>query len=83
MKKLLLLLLLTPILSVAQKKKELKEKIVQKNDSITVFVNQINQLDNKIKSLAVDITELEEANTKLLKNAVRVLFQTKYIYIYI
>ena len=67
MKKLLLLLLLIPILSVAQKKKELKEKIVQKNDSITVFVNQINQLDNKIKSLAVDITELEEANTKLLK----------------
>ena len=67
MKKLLLLLLLIPILGIAQKKKELKERIVQKNDSITVFVNQINQLDNKIKNLGVDITELVGANTKLLE----------------
>lgn len=68
MKNILLLLLFIPILSIAQKKSLLKERIIQKNDSITVFINQINQLDNKLKKLKIDISEVEGSNTKLLEN---------------
>ena len=45
--KIIFLLLMIPVIGFAQKKKELKERIAQKNDSITIFINQINQLNNK------------------------------------
>ena len=64
--KIIFLFLMIPVLGVSQNKKELKEIIVQKNDSIIVFINQINQLDNKIKNQGIDITEFEGSNTKLL-----------------
>jgi len=59
MKKLLLLLLLVPILSIAQKKKELKERITQKNDSLTLFISQIDDLFTNIDSLEKENTEFE------------------------
>jgi len=67
MKKLLLLLLLVPILSIAQKKKELKERITQKNDSLTLFISQIDDLFTNIDSLEKENTEFEGDIKKLLQ----------------
>ena len=61
------LLLMIPVISFAQKKKELKERIVQKNDSITVFINQIDQLSNKVETLENENAAFEGDIRRLLK----------------
>lgn len=65
--KIIFLLLMIPVIGFAQKKKELKERIVQKNDSITVFINQIERLNNKVKTLENENTAFEKDIRKLLK----------------
>jgi len=65
--KIIFLLLMIPVIGFAQKKKELKERIVQKNDSITVFINQIDQLNNKIATLENENSAFEGDIRKLLK----------------
>ena len=65
--KIILLFLILPIISFSQKKKELKERIVQKNDSITVFINQIYQLNNKVETLENENAAFEGDIRKLLK----------------
>ena len=67
MKNLILIFLLIPIIGFAQKKKELKERISQKNDSITIFINQIDQLNNKIATLENENAAFEGDIRKLLK----------------
>ncbi|MGY8988689.1 MAG: hypothetical protein ACKVJA_00325 [Flavobacteriales bacterium] len=65
--KIIFLLLMIPVIGFAQKKKELKQRIVQKNDSITVFINQIYQLNNKLETLENENVAFEGDIRKLLK----------------
>ena len=65
--KIIFLLLMIPVIGFAQKKKELKERIVQKDDSITVFINQIEQLNNKVEILENENAAFEGDIRKLLK----------------
>ena len=65
--KIIFLLLMIPVIGFAQKKKELKERIVQKNDSITIFINQIDQLNNKVETLENENAAFEGDIRKLLK----------------
>ena len=65
--KIILLFLILPIIGFSQKKKELKERIVQKNDSITIFINQIDQLNNKVETLENENAAFEGDIRKLLK----------------
>ena len=67
MKNLILIFLLIPIIGFAQNKKELKKRIVQKNDSIIVFINQIDQLNNKVETLENENAAFEGDIRKLLK----------------
>jgi len=68
-----------PTLSVAQNKRELKRRIVEKNDSINMLTSQINELNTKIEilesdkikkidSLVILRNDIEESNTVLLKD---------------
>ena len=66
MKKIILILLLIPFLSMSQKKKVLKEQIIQKNDSLTFFISQIQDLNISIDSLSKEHLEFEEDINKLL-----------------
>jgi hypothetical protein len=67
MKKLLLLLLLIPVLSISQKKNVLKERIIQKNDSINMFIYQIQELDIAVNKLLKENESFEGDITKLLQ----------------
>jgi len=79
MKKLLVLLLLVPLFSVAQNKRELKARIVEKNDSINMLTSQINELNTKVETLESDKikkidslvrlkNDIEKSNTVLLED---------------
>ena len=67
MKNLILIFLLIPIIGFAQNKKELKKRIVQKNDSIIVFINQIEKLDSKVETIENENAAFEGDIRKLLK----------------
>ena len=66
-KKIFILLLCFPIMMFGQRKKELKIRIEQKNDSLYMYENMTNSLDRKIKRLEKDISEMRNESSRLQK----------------
>ena len=66
MKKLLLILLCVPLIVMGQSKKELKSQIIQKNDSLDILIDKIENNLSIIEKLNKEISSLNIKNQKLL-----------------
>jgi len=73
MKKLLLILLWLPFFSVGQSKKELKEMVVQYQDTITIFSATTDALRDDILELQTQVSDLNKENNTQKKNKTRLL----------
>ena len=62
MKKLLLILLWLPFFSVGQSKKELKEMVVQYQDTITILSATTDALRDDILELQTQVSDLNKEN---------------------